>query len=174
MQIKERTQSPIEGNWFNVNPEEIINKKIFARRRYDKKQEETRLFILEAFKEVECNPDRYDVPFRTLMPEKNWALIDYETSEIIAKQLDGHVANWVEQGLEWAQRIYNGDSWKSICNEPDKSKWYRIIIWKNNNLRLVGGSYLNNMSYSVSDVCNFDFDFNDKFRDSVPLIASRK
>lgn len=45
-----------------------------------------------------------------------------------AKNQGGHMANWIEQALEWAQRIDNGESWETICNEPDKNKHYRMII----------------------------------------------
>lgn len=173
MQVEKRIQRPIEGKWFDVNPE-TINKKIYKRRRNDVKQEQTRQFILEAFKEVECNPNRYAAPFRTIMPEKTWSAINFEKSQNVAKQLQGYMADWVEQGLEWAQRIDNGESWESVSNEADKANWYRIVMWKNGKLRLVGGACLNNSNYSASDVCDFDFDLNNEFFDAVPLIASRK
>ena len=32
------------------------------------------------------------------------------------------MADWVEQAFEWAQRISNGESWKTICNDADTAK----------------------------------------------------
>jgi len=170
MQLIGRETTPIEGKWFEVNPT-TINKKICKRRRNDFKQELTRQLILEAFEEIERNPDKYANPFKTMIPEKNWTEISGEKAQIIANQLEGYVADWVEQALEWAQRIDNGESWKTICNEADKSKYCRILFWKNGFIRIVGGSISN--GYSASDVCEYDFDLNNEFVNVVPLIASK-
>ncbi len=53
------------------------------------------------------------------------------------------MADWVEQALEWAQKIFDGQSWESICNYPDTSKNKRMIIWKNGNYATVGNYYDN-------------------------------
>lgn len=54
------------------------------------------------------------------------------------------MADWVEQALEWAQRIHNGETWESICNEPDTAKYYRLIIWKSGFAKIIGGCSVDN------------------------------
>ena len=168
MQQQKRILKPTEGQWFEVNPK-AINRKLFKKKRKGN-QEQTRQLILEAFEEVEHNQDKYGKAFRTIMPEKNWELMNIEKAQILAKQFEGHVANWVEQALEWAQRINNGETWEELCNEPDEAKNYRMIIWKNNSIRMIGGSDKHN--YSATDICYYNFHFDDNFLDVVPLIAS--
>lgn len=169
MQQKKRAQTQTEGNSFEIIPK-MINKKLFKKSRKGK-QEEARLLILEAFEEVKLNPDKYYKSFRIIIPKKTWRVINGKSAQELAIQFKGHMVDWVEQALEWAQRIHNGESWEDVCNKPDKSKYYRIVIWKNGKIRIVGGS--DNNKYSMTDVCDYDFDFNNEFIDVIPLIASR-
>ena len=76
----------------------------------------------------------------------------------MACKLGDHNADWVEQALEWAQRISNGESWEVICNNADTANWYRMIIWKNGYARLVGGSRNRSNVFPASDVHNYDYD----------------
>lgn len=168
MQQQKRILKPAEGEWFEVTPE-AINRKLFKKKRKGK-QEETRQLILEAFEEVKHNPDKYGKTFKTIIPEKNWKVMNIEKAQNLAKQFKGHVADWVEQALEWAQRINNGETWEELCDKPDETKNYRMIIWKNNHIRMIGGSDKHN--YSATDICYYDFSFDDNFFDVVPLIAS--
>lgn len=168
MQEKTRIQSQIDGEYFEVYPK-TINKKLFKRTRRGK-QEEIRKLILEAFQELERNPHKYSKPFRIIIPQKTWRVISGEKAQNIAIRFKGHITDWVEQAFEWAQRIHNGESWEDICNKPDKSKYYRIVVWKDGKLRIVGGA---NNKYSMTDVCEYDFNFNNEFIDVVPSIASQ-
>jgi len=86
-------------------------------------------------------------------------------------QIGDHMANWVEQALEWAQRIANGEAWKDICNKADTANWYRLVIWKNGCARLVGGSredYVNSPASDISGSTFFDLSFIIR---AVPLVV---
>lgn len=135
-------QPPSEGKLFEVNPLEI-DRSDFAGQKKDMRQEETRQIIQDAFKEVDKHPEKYASSFYTMIPEKYWnGYKDVEYMNLYSKMLGGLTADWVEQALEWAQRIHNGESWETICNNADTARWYRIILWKNGYYRLVGGSCL--------------------------------
>ena len=102
------------GRWFRVTPA-TINQKLFQEKRENWYQEEFRQRILEVFKDFKRYPERLR-PFKTIVPfeEGAWSA---EGLDAIADKYDGHVANWYEQELEWAQRISNGESWEEVCNE---------------------------------------------------------
>lgn len=126
----EVAQKPTEGKYFEVNPQ-AIDQKLFEKERTDKSQEKTRQFILEAFIEMKCNPEKYGRKFMTIIPKRDWETTEVaQLVKIICKYGD-HNADWVEQALEWAQRIANGESWEAICNEPDTANYYRIVLGKN-------------------------------------------
>ena len=164
-------QRPTEGIPFKVNPLEI-DRNLFQKEREYKRQEETRQLILEAFTKVDEDPEKYGKPFKTLMPEKTWQgwkkvgeLID------IAYKLGDHDADWVEQALEWAQRISNGETWEDICNNPDTANWYRLIEWKNGYYRLVGGSRERYNYRPASDVHDDNYLSNYGIFYTVPLVV---
>lgn len=162
-------ERPTEGKAFEVNPSEI-NRKLFYTKRKDEKQERTRQLILEAFAEVDANPERYAKPFKTLMPEKTWGSKTVKELEKLANSLGNHLADWVEQAMEWAQRIANGETWEAVCNEPDTAKWYRLVKWKNS-YRIVGGSRKCNNRYPASDAINNVFNPVYYYDDTVPLVV---
>lgn len=168
-------QVPTEDQWFEVNPQ-TINQSLFKKKRKDERQERTRKLILEAFAEVDKHPEKYASAFYTLMPEKKWN--DYKTVaelKAYANDLDGQMADWVEQALEWAQRLFNGESWETICNNADTANWYRVILWENGCYRLVGGSRNNfNDDPPASGVFNYDFASYSFFLDTVPLVVLKK
>lgn len=147
----EVVQKPTEGEWFMVDPNSI-NQNLFQKKRNDSRQEKTRKIILEAFIEVKNNPKKYAKPFKIMMPKKTW--LNKEIKELIelAEKDGNHIADWVEQALEWAQRISNGESWEAICNNPDTAKWYRLVIWKNGKYKIVGGSSERHSNHSASDI----------------------
>ena len=155
LQIKEAektweiAQRPTEGKLFKVDPLSI-DQALFKKKRSDSRQEATRQHILEAFEEVKKN-SKYAKPFKTLMPEKTWNSKTVSELKELASSLGDHNADWVEQALEWAQRIANGEAWEEICNKPDTANWYRLVVWKNGYARLVGGSR-NNSNYSPACV----------------------
>lgn len=133
-------QSPIEGKRFLVRPSEI-DRSLFKDPRTDPNQERIRELIEKAFDKVDKKPKRYGVDFSTLIPKKEW--VDgksvVELKEIAQKH-GGHMANWIEQALEWAQRISNSESWETICNLPDVNKHYRMIIGEKGYCKMIGGS----------------------------------
>ena len=106
------------------------------------------------------------------MPEKKWnGLKTVAELNAYANDLDGQMADWVEQALEWAQRIFNGESWETICNNADTANWYRVILWENGCYRLVGGSRNNNNNNPASDVNNNDYNSNNRINNTVPLVV---
>lgn len=167
-------QTPTEGKLFEVNPLGIDRSK-FEKPMSDQQQEWTRQIIQEAFNEVDKNPEKYASAFYTLMPEKKWQ--GHKTVAKLkeyAKDLGGQTADWVEQALEWAQRIFNGESWEAICNNTDTAKWYRLISWKNGYCRLVGGSRNNYDIYPASYVGDYDYFSNFRVNYTVPLVVLKK
>lgn len=88
-----------------------------------------------------------------MMPKKDW--VGPKTGEEFRRlsfSLGDCNADWVQQAFEWAQRIVNGESWRAICNNKDTANFYRYVIWDDENLRIVGGSCVNNPYYSPSNV----------------------
>lgn len=163
--------TPTEGKCFEVNPMGI-DRSLFQQKRSDERQEETRQYILEAFDEVDKYPEEYAKLFKTLIPEKTWD--GYKMVKELkqyAKEIGDHMANWVELALVWAQQIANGETWEAICNNPDTVNWYRLVIWKNGHIRLVGGSRnINNIS-PATELYYFSDDDNFRIGHTVPLVV---
>lgn len=162
---------PIEGKCFEVNPMEI-DRSLFQKKRSDSTQECIRKYILEAFDEVDKHPEKYSKSFKTLIPERTWDgyQIAIEQKEYAAKVGD-HMADWVEQVLEWAQRIANGETWKEICNDPDTANWYRLVVGKNGYCQFAGGS---RRCGSNCAAASFGVDHDDRsngYASAVPLIV---
>ena len=167
-------QTPSEGKLFEVNPLGIDRSK-FEKPMSNRQQEWTRQIIQEAFAEVDKHPEKYASAFYTLMPEKKWN--DYKTVaelKAYANDLDGQMADWVEQALEWAQRLFNGESWETICNNADTANWYRVILWKNGCYRLVGGSRYNFDYCPASDVDYYDYFSFGSIYCTVPVVVLKK
>jgi len=167
-------QTPTEGKLFEVNPLRI-DRSNFEKPMRDQRQEGTRQIIQEAFAEVDKHPEKYASAFYTLIPEEKWD--GYKTVEELkayANDLGGLMADWVEQALEWAQRIFNGESWETICNNADTADWYRLIRWKNGYYRRVGGSRDNYDCVPASVVGDHDYYSYDIFFSTVPLIVLKK
>ena len=162
---------PTGGFPFKVNPLEI-DRKLFQEVREDCEQEKMRNLILEAFSEVDAQPQKYGKPFKTLFPtEKPWEYTYVYILEKFASELGGHNANWVEQALEWAQRIQNGETWDSICKRPDTAKWYRLVLWKNGIYRVVGGSLGSKDFRPASYVHNRTYFSMERISDTVELVV---
>ena len=165
----ETVQGPVEGKWFEVNPK-AIDQTLFQEKREDRRQEDTRQLILEAFAKVKKHPEQYGKPFETMFPKKDWYVKAVEELEKMAKNLGDHQADKVEQSLEWAQRIANGESWEAVCNEPDTANWYRLVKWGDYS-RLVGGSSKFNSVDPASDVGSGDYYPYDWISVTVPLVV---
>ena len=163
-------QKPTEDAWFEVKPQ-AIDQKLFEKKRNNNRQETTRQLILEAFAEMKNNPEKYGKNFKTMMPKKTWSSKTGAQLKEIASNLGDHNANWVEQALEWAQRIANGESWEAICNDKDTANWYRLVVWKNGYARLVGGSVNNISNNPASNVNNFNFNEYSNLIYAVPLVV---
>lgn len=165
------TQKPTEGVWFEVKPQDI-DQKLFEKKREDYWQEETRKSILEAFAKMKENPEKYGKNFKTMMPQKTSSLKTCKQFIEMAGELGDHIADGVEQALEWAQRITNGESWQSICNEKDEANWYRLVLWKYGMASIVGGSVCRDSDFSASwhyPLFSHELDF---LEYAVPLIVS--
>ena len=169
----EVVEKPTEGKGFDVNPL-AINQKLFKKEREDSRQESTRKLIVEAFSEVKKNPEKYAKPFQTLMPKKTWSSKTVAELKELAESLGDCIADWVHQALEWAQRIANGESWETICNEVDTANWYRLVVWKNGYARLVGGSRVYDNYLPSSYVHNYDFNSSIRVDYTVPLVVLYK
>lgn len=152
-------RTPTEDQWFRVIPLSI-DPKLFEEKRENRRQEETRRLILEAFAEIKINPEKYGRNFKTMIPKKTWHRVQ-TTDKFgqIACNLgyNYNMADWVEQCLEWAQRIQNGEAWETLCNKSDTANWYRAIICKNGNVTIVGGSAKRNSSTFHATFAGFDF-----------------
>lgn len=164
-------QKPSEGEWFEVKPQDI-DQKLFKKKRSDNnRQEATRQLILEAFAKMKNNPEKYGKNFETMMPQNTWSSKTVAQLKEMASNLGDHNANWVEQALEWAQRIANGESWEAICNDKDTANWYRLVVWKNGYARRVGGSVCFSSNEPASDVGFGDYDDGCILGCTVPLVV---
>lgn len=166
-------QVPTEDQWFEVNPQ-TINQSLFKKKRKDERQERTRKLILGAFAEVKSSPEKYGRKFKTMMLKKTWTFKTVAELKQLACEFGNHNADWVEQALEWAQRICNGESWEAVCNNADTANWYRLVVWKNGYARLVGGSRCNDLNYPASGVTYRDYVSNYGISNTVPLVVLKK
>lgn len=174
--LYEITQTPTEGKLFEVKPLEI-DRSFFQKKRKDKNQDKIRHIIKEAFAELDRYHEKYASPFYTLIPEKTWDgfLVNTSILNKYANNLGGYMADWVEQALEWAQRICNGESWEAVCNEPDTANWYRVVVWKNGYCVNIGGSRKaqDNSTISSARICDERICICGLIH-SVPLVVIRK
>ncbi len=171
--IYEVAQKPTEGMIFEVKPLEIDRSK-FEKPRSDQQQEWTRQIIQAAFAEVDNHPEKYASDFYTLIPYKNWD--GYKTVVELKEyvnDLGGEIAYWVEQALEWAQRIFNGEGWEEVCNNADTANWHRMVIW-NGYLLFVGGSRKRNDNSPPSYVLHIGGRSGTREYYNVPLVRFKK
>lgn len=164
-------QKPTEGKKFLVRPSEI-DRNLFKDPRVDPNQERVRRLIEKAFNKVDKEPKKYGGDFSTFIPKKEWA--DGKNAAELkeeAKNQGGHMADWIEQALEWAQRIGNSESWETICNVPDTNKHYRMIIGESGYCKMIGGSTKFEDNYPPANEgadCNI---VGSMFAATVPLIV---
>ena len=172
-----KAQPPIENAYFEVNPH-TINPDLFKNVRKDSAQEITRQLILNAFEEVKKYPQKYGSPFKTMVPNlsdcQDVSSICLPTVDDLikkSKKMGGHIASWVEQALEWAQRLQNGESWKNICNDPDTIKWYRLVTWKDGRALRIGGASFISYKYAPSSISDHYLYPSESVNYTVPLLV---
>ena len=167
--LSQFSKVPTEGKWFLVDPMNI-DQKLFQEKRQDSSQEKVRLKIISAFEKVKEEPEKYGRKFKTMKPRRTQELKDIEQFEEFAQAIGDHIADDVEQVLEWAQRISNGEDWKEICNKPDTSDWHRLIRTFCGSSNFVGGSRERNDSSPAAFMFGgHPYHFNPY---SVPLIVA--
>ena len=149
---------------------ETINLELFKEPRKDRKQEQVRQIILEALFEAQSKPE-YAKPFKIVIPENDWRDTTILDIVVIAPKIGDHLSNWVEQCLEWAQKITNGISWEELCNTPDTSKWRRLVFWKNGYWRIIGGATVTTISFSASDVISYFFSLRYSVSNTAPAVT---
>lgn len=118
LQTRERkAQPPREDEWFEVNSQ-TIDRSLFESERSDEDEEEVRGWIQWAFEQVEKEPEKYAEPFETII-SKNACMqyLSCTTMEHLTYKFDR--TDIVEQLLEWAQRISNGETWEAVCNDKE-------------------------------------------------------
>ena len=98
-----------KGEVFKVEPL-AINQNLFKDKREDSMQEETRQLILRAFEEAK-KETRYTRPFSTMVPGQTLGFKNVRDLKHLARESGAYIADWVEQALELAQRIHNGQAW---------------------------------------------------------------
>ena len=104
--------------------------------------------IKEALNEFNNDTEKYAKPFHVLIPYKYpektyWSesskryLNDFEAQAEI--DFGGHIANWVELGLIFAQIISSTGSFAPVFGMPDQlGTYFKLFIWKNGNARMCG------------------------------------
>lgn len=162
-----KAKPPTENQWFWIDPL-AIDQKLFQTERADPKQEKTRKWILKAFAEVKKDPKKYGRKFKTMRPEQRQN-INIKDVKAWACEMGDHIADWVEQALEWAQRIANEETWKELCNDNDTSKYFRLVVWENGYVRYIGGSRV--YKYAASDVGNNNISDGEFAYGAVPLVV---
>ena len=171
-ETNETENKKIEGLRFNVDPNSI-NWKLFEEKRTDDEQEKTRQMIINAFHEMNRYPKQYKKTFKTILPAKTFDAKNVKEIKAMANGVGDHIADWVEQALELAQRISNGESWEDICNKPDDAPFFRWIKWINNGGVLIGGvsGKWRGYSFSASKITYYRFAYH-LFKVAVPLVVS--
>lgn len=157
------------------NGMEIDSKSDFLQSRIDKKQDIARRRILKAIKEVKKNPYKYGEVFYLLIPKKEWVYRGktqktIEEQNKFAENLGGFTSNWITEPLVWAQRTINGESWKTVCNDPDTLKRYRIVIWENGEVKLVGGASEKHDHVPASAVRSYVYHSSGRLNGAVPSV----
>lgn len=145
----EVAQKPTVSKCFSVDPNSI-DQDLFSKERTEKIFEEpVRLQILKAFEEVRNNPQRYSKKFKTFIPEKNWGGRTVRELEEMAIETGGTLTDIVDQRLEWAQRIQNGESWDEVCRMKDPIEYSRLVAsGKDYYMYMVGGMAKNSTFFT--------------------------
>ena len=174
-------QKPTEGKWLEVKPQ-TIDQTLLQKERKDSMQESTRQLILEAFTVLQNNPQKYGKNFKTMIPQRPWKYKTITELKEMTTQIGDNIADWVEEAVEWAQRITNGEKWEAICNYEDTANWFRLVVWKDGHTKLIGGARMDRTRVPASFIHESETKNNDLFAkadedillscSAVPLIVS--
>lgn len=171
---------PREEELFEVCPVKLLLCRKFFENLSENYGVNLKRYILKALDRVERDPCRYISTFYTLIPEKTWnQRVTPKQLEAYAIKRGGHLADWTEQALEWAQRIINGETVKELYFNPDTVKWPRLVSWKRvGRYAIVGGGtmikHLGNREVPPAFVSR-DMESDDVTSDKiVPLIVYNK
>ncbi len=173
----EVAKRPTDGKCFKVELEKI-DTNLFVKKRENKKQEETRILILEAIRKASMEPEKYKL-FYLLVPEKEWVYgakgwITIERAMEYAEEVGGYTTTLVEEALGWGQQITNDAGldkvWKVVCNFPDTLKCPRLCIYEKATVKHVGGSSTLKLRAAASSVGSLDYNACDSvFREKVAV-----
>jgi len=163
--------TPTEDKWYKVDPMSIEWNRITNHTCKTVKQMNTRQFILEAYRELKDNPKKYGIKFYTKVIEKTWKHKTVEELRAIARTKGNDNINRIEKGLQLAQRIQNGESWESICDEPDTAKWVIMVLWGKDKVKLIGGSTKAEIKVPPSDIDERLFNKDSRFDTVVPEVV---
>lgn len=106
-----------------------IKENIFMKQRKRFKEELTRRLILMALDRVKRNPEKYSKPFKTMRVLRivpNMTAKEFD--EFCKKEYNARFANEIENALEKAQRITNGETWREACEHPETAGWDLIVM----------------------------------------------
>ena len=134
-------------------------------------KESTMQVIQKAFIEMKKDLRRYARPFEIVTPAELESVYTEEKMVALAEKYGDHIADWVEQALEWAQRIANGED---IFNKSDDSKWFRAISWQDGHVCLVGGANELNNHDSVASIHEFNVNSSYQIYNAVPAVVRYK
>ena len=168
----ETSIKPAVGKAFLVTPM-FIDRTLFTSRLKKKGQEATRILICYAFNEVDKKPEKYAQDFVTIVPKKTWHVKTCAELEIFARKNVCRIADWVQQALEWAQRISNGETWDDISVYPDCLDNRRIVLWDNGFYRKVGDSLESKTANPATHIDSHDYYSLNIVSDEVPLLVKK-
>lgn len=160
----------VNGQWFEIDPK-TINRNFFENKG-EEIDEDARELILEAFKEMIKNPDKYAIKFKIRIPKKvTYDGKHYREIQEALNKKNEQIADWVHVALMWAQRIQNGEPWKNL--RMNVSLYQRFIIGKNGNIALVGGSCIPYAYYYIEhNIMQTTLNFKSTNKCGVPIIVN--
>jgi len=165
VQVKSKPQC---GEWFEIQPTKLDIEFFEKSYREDPEEECKRILIVKALKELQVNPEKYGKDFKTMSPQKDWARKTVEELKTMAEEIGHHNADWVEQALEWAQRIQNGERWVDLC---ENKGYHKLVVWKNGYAHIVGGARTDCDSDPIWGHENCNYCSDDILCNTVPLIV---
>lgn len=161
--------TPEPDKWFRVDIR-TIDSVLFEEKRSDRQQEIVRKMIrlsLDEAKHGFCYP-----VFYTTFPTKNWNKLSINRIVMMSEDKIGDgIATIIMQGLEWAQRISNNESWEQLCNRPDQNQFYRMVKWYiPESFKKIGGSRAIGDRNPETDYFKPSNKREDVLCDTVPLV----